>query len=177
MLKQVDTINQVVESLADSVQEFVGVFCQQKIVKRANKNDDLPFCTTDQANIDALVAQYANAEAAKAAGYAKSAATRKGTSYKRETTAKTNRHRTFEEQIQDAAERWTSVLEAGKIYLKQTPEFKLAVKTCLTQGRPLEIALAIHKIAIDDGRYPGDCMGVGMNYEKIYKQVRAQNQE
>ena len=78
VLKQVDTINQAMESLADSVQEFVGVNCQQKIVKRANKNDELPFCTTDQANIDALVAQYANAEAAKAAGYAKSAATRKG---------------------------------------------------------------------------------------------------
>ena len=78
VLKQVDTINQVVESLADSVQEFVGVNCQQKIVKRANENDDLPFCTSDQANIDALVAQYANAEAAKAAGYAKSGATRKG---------------------------------------------------------------------------------------------------
>jgi hypothetical protein len=33
------------------------------------------------------VAQYAKAASAKAAGYAKSAATRKGTSYKRETTA------------------------------------------------------------------------------------------
>jgi hypothetical protein len=71
VLKQVDTINQAVESLADSVQEFAGEKCRRKFVKRANKNDELPFCTTDQANIDALVAKYANAEAAKAAGYAR----------------------------------------------------------------------------------------------------------
>ena len=88
VLKQVDTINQAMESLADSVQEFVGVNCQQKIVKRANKNDELPFCTTDQANIAALVAQYANTEAAKAAGYAKSGATRKGVTAKREPSSK-----------------------------------------------------------------------------------------
>ena len=42
----------------------------------------------------------------------------------------------------------------------------------LTEGyAPLAIASAIHKIAIDDGRYSSECMGVGMNYEKIYKCV------
>ena len=64
------------------------------------------------------------------------------------------------------------MLEAGKTNLKQTPQFREAVNTCLTEGyAPLAIASAIHKIAIDDGRYSSECMGVGMNYEKIYKCV------
>ena len=64
------------------------------------------------------------------------------------------------------------MLEAGKTTLKQTPEFREAVKTCLTKGyTPVAIASAIHKIAIDDGRYPGESMGVGMDYEKIYRSV------
>jgi len=33
------------------------------------------------------------------------------------------------------------------------------------------IASAIHDKAINDGRYPGDSMGVGTNYDKIYKSV------
>jgi hypothetical protein len=39
----------------------------------------------------------------------------------------------------------------------------------LTKGyTPVAIASAIHKIAIDDGRYSSESMGVGMIYEKIY---------
>ena len=84
--------------------------------------------------------------------------------------------------IQDAAERWTSVVEVGKTNLRQTTEFKLAVKTCLTQGHaPLEIALAIHDKAIADDHYPGDRRGMGPNYDKIYCCVNSyrtlQNQE
>ena len=71
--------------------------------------------------------------------------------------------------IQNAAELWTSVLEAGKTSIQQTPQFREAVKTCLTKGyTPVAIASAIHKIAIDDGRYSSESMGVGMIYEKIY---------
>ena len=62
--------------------------------------------------------------------------------------------------------------KAGKTTLNQTPQFREAVKTCLTEGyAPLAIALAIHDKAINDGRYPGDSMGVGTNYDKIYKSV------
>ena len=71
--------------------------------------------------------------------------------------------------IQNAAELWTSVLEAGKTSIQQTPQFREAVKTCLTKGyTQVAIASAIHKIAIDDGRYSSESMGVGMIYEKIY---------
>jgi hypothetical protein len=39
----------------------------------------------------------------------------------------------------------------------------------LTKGyTQVAIASAIHKIAIDDGRYSSESMGVGMIYEKIY---------
>jgi len=85
--------------------------------------------------------------------------------------------------IQDAAKLWNSVVEVGKTNLRQTPEFKLAVKTCLTQGcDPLEIALAIHDIAIADDRYPDECLGKGPNYKKIQGTVYSckkslQNQE
>ena len=62
--------------------------------------------------------------------------------------------------------------KAGKTTLNQTPQFREAVKTCLTEGyAPLAIALAIHDKAINDGRYPGDSMGTGANYEKIYSCV------
>ena len=64
------------------------------------------------------------------------------------------------------------MLEVGKTTLKQTPQFREAVKTCLTEGyAPLAIASAIHKIAIDDGHYSSECMGVGLNYEKIQATV------
>ena len=69
--------------------------------------------------------------------------------------------------IQNAAKLWTSVLEAGKTSIQQTPQFREAVKTCLTKGyTQVAIASAIHKIAIDDGRYSSESMG--MIYEKIY---------
>ena len=62
--------------------------------------------------------------------------------------------------------------EAGKTNIKQTPEFKQAVISCLTKGYATKaIASAIHDKAINDGRYPGDSMGVGTNYDKIYKSV------
>ena len=71
--------------------------------------------------------------------------------------------------IQNAAELLTTVPKAGKTTLRQTSQFREAVKTCLTEGyAPLAIASAIHKIEIDDGRYSSECMGVGRNYEKIY---------
>ncbi len=74
--------------------------------------------------------------------------------------------------IQDAAKLWNSVLEVGKTTLKQTPQFREAVKTCLTEGyAPLAIATAIHKTAIDDGHYSSECMGVGLNYDKIQSAV------
>jgi hypothetical protein len=39
----------------------------------------------------------------------------------------------------------------------------------LTNGHsPHAIALAIHDIAIADGRYTGECRGKGLNYEKIH---------
>jgi len=64
------------------------------------------------------------------------------------------------------------VPEVGKTTLKQTPEFKQAVISCLTKGYATKaIASAIHDKAINDGRYPGDSMGVGMNYDKIYMSV------
>ena len=75
------------------------------------------------------------------------------------------------------------MIEEGKKCLSQTPDFKQAVKTCLINGHaPIAIASAIHKIAIDDGRYPGECMGEGLNYSKIsstirnYKNALLQNQ-
>jgi len=64
------------------------------------------------------------------------------------------------------------VPEAGKTNIKQTPEFKQAVISCLTKGYATKaIASAIHDKAINDGRYPGDSMGVGTNYDKIYMSV------
>ena len=66
--------------------------------------------------------------------------------------------------------------EAGKTTLNQTPQFREAVKTCLTEGyAPLEIASAIHDKAINDGRYPGDSMGTGANFDKICNSVYKRN--
>ena len=69
------------------------------------------------------------------------------------------------------------MIEEGKTRLRQIPDFKLAVKTCLTNGHaPIAIALAIHKIAIDDDRYPGECMlGEGLNYLKISATINGCN--
>ena len=62
--------------------------------------------------------------------------------------------------------------EVGKTTLKQTPAFRQAVNTCLIEGHaPVAIALAIHGTAIAKGHYPGECMGVGMNYDKITSTV------
>ena len=62
--------------------------------------------------------------------------------------------------------------EAGKTNIKQTPEFKQAVISCLTKGYATKaIASAIHDKAINDGRYPGDSMGTGANFDKICKRV------
>ena len=64
----------------------------------------------------------------------------------------------------------------GKTSLRQTPDFKQAVKTCLINGHaPIAIARAIHKIAIDDDRYPGECMGEGLNYSKIMATITNYN--
>jgi len=60
----------------------------------------------------------------------------------------------------------------GKTNIKQTPEFKQAVNSCLTKGYATKaIALVIHKTAIDDGCYPGESRGKGLNYEKIQATV------
>lgn len=57
----------------------------------------------------------------------------------------------------------------GNKNIRQTAPFKEAIKTCLTNGHsPHAIALAIHDIAIADGRYTGECRGKGLNYEKIH---------
>ena len=62
--------------------------------------------------------------------------------------------------------------EAGNTNIKQTPEFKQAVISCLTKGYATKaIALVIHKTAIDDGCYPGESRGKGLNYEKIHAAV------
>ena len=74
--------------------------------------------------------------------------------------------------IQNAAELWTTEPEAGKTTIRQTPQFREAVKTCLTEGcAPLAIALAIHDKAINDGHYSGESRGKGMNYETIVSRV------
>ena len=60
-------------------------------------------------------------------------------------------------------------VRSGQTSLKQTPEFRLAVRTCLTKGHAqieIAIALAIHDTAIAEG-YPGECRGKGLNFEKI----------
>ena len=62
--------------------------------------------------------------------------------------------------------------EVGKTSLKQTSEFKLAVKTCLIKGQnQLAIALAIHETSITKGHYPGESIGKGLNYDKIQATV------
>jgi hypothetical protein len=63
------------------------------------------------------------------------------------------------------------VSEVGKTALKQTPKFRLAVRTCLTKGHTqIANALAIHDTAIAEG-YPGECRGKGLNFEKINSTV------
>jgi len=60
----------------------------------------------------------------------------------------------------------------SKTNIKQTPEFKQAVISCLTKGYATKaIALVIHKTATDDGCYPGESRGKGLNYEKIQAAV------
>jgi hypothetical protein len=67
---------------------------------------------------------------------------------------------------------WKSEPEDGKTSLRQTPGFKDAVISSFTDGySPQAIAKAIHKKAIDDGRYSGECLGKGLNYDKIYTSV------
>ena len=60
------------------------------------------------------------------------------------------------------------MIAKGKKILRQTPDFRQAVKTCLINGHaPIAIARAIHEVAIADDRCPGECMGEGLNYSKI----------
>jgi hypothetical protein len=81
------------------------------------------------------------------------------------------------ECIKKAAELWTSVAQEGNKIIRQTKPFKEAVISCLTEGHSQQaIAKAIHKKAINDGHYSGECVGQGENYIKIKTSVSNCNQ-
>ena len=68
------------------------------------------------------------------------------------------------------------MVEEGKKNLKQTPDFRQAVNICLKNDHAaIAIARAIHEAAIADDRYPGECMGEGLNYSKISATINGCN--